>query len=43
MFEDATHLAGGAGPGMPTGDESTVSDTEPDNMEERFRGVGCLE
>lgn len=41
--EDATHPVGVQVPGMPTGDEGTVSDTEPDEMEERFRGVGCLE
>ncbi len=31
-------------PGMPTGDEeSTVSDTEADEMEEHLRGLGYLE
>ena len=30
-------------PGMPTGDESAVSDTEADEMEEHLRGLGYLE
>jgi hypothetical protein len=31
-------------PGMPTGDEeSSVSDTEADEMEEHLRGLGYLE
>ena len=31
-------------PGMPTGDEeTTVSDTEADEMEEHLRGLGYLE
>jgi predicted AlkP superfamily phosphohydrolase/phosphomutase len=30
-------------PGMPTGDDSAVSDTEADEMEEHLRGLGYLE
>jgi predicted AlkP superfamily phosphohydrolase/phosphomutase len=30
-------------PGMPTGDEETVTDTEADEMEEHLRGLGYLE
>ena len=30
-------------PGMPTGDDSAVSNTEADEMEEHLRGLGYLE
>ena len=30
-------------PGMPSGDDSAVSDTEADEMEEHLRGLGYLE